>query len=91
VSYDVYPLRSRGVKLAPELIRERVRRGYLELHRRDDGAPVMIATLRSERGGLAGELTSASVTKITREGLMVVGWEMPGRHRQAWWCVPVRK
>jgi hypothetical protein len=86
---DVYPLRSRGLKLPPEEVRRSGRRGWLEMAKRDDGAPVQIAVLRSERGGLAGQLHSACVTRITREGLMVTGWEMPARHRQAWWCVPV--
>lgn len=88
--FDVYPLRFRGKKLPPEEIKARVRRGCIELARRSDGAPVYIAVLRSDRGGVAGELNCACVTRITRQGsLLVTGWEMPTQHRQTWWCVPV--
>lgn len=87
--FDVYPLRSHGQKLTPDEVKARGRRGWLEMARRDDGAPVNVAILRSERGGIAGELHSATVTRITREGLMVTGWEPPRQIRQAWWCVPV--
>jgi hypothetical protein len=86
---DVYPLRFKGRKLPSEEVKAWGRRGWLELGERTDGAPVRIAVLRSLGGGVAGELNCASVSRITREGLMVTGWEMPERHRQAWWCVPV--
>lgn len=86
---DVYPLRFRGRKLSPEQVRERVRRGWLEVERRDDGAPVRIARLHSERGSVRGELLCVTITKVARGGLMVTGWEPPLNHRQAWWCVPV--
>ena len=78
------------MKLSPEEVRARGHRGWLELARRDDGAPINIAVLRSERGTVSGELHCAAVTKITRTGMMVTGWE-PSRQmvRQAWWCVPV--
>lgn len=89
VLVDAYLLRFRGEKLPPGEVRRRVRRGWLELAKRVDGAPERVATLRSERGGLTGELHCASVTRITSEGLLVVGWEPPQRIRQAWWCVPV--
>ncbi|HEY0915663.1 MAG TPA: hypothetical protein VGE22_12400 [Solimonas sp.] len=86
---QAYPLRSKGQRLPADQVRALGRRGWLELQRRDDGAPVLIARLISERGGVQGELHCASVTRITREGLMVAGWEAGTKHRQAWWCMPV--
>jgi len=93
VLVDVYPLRSGGQKLPPDEVKARRRRGWLEFATREDGAPTRRAVLRSERGPIAGELNCATVTQITRGGLMITGFEMPTQsiqHRQAWWCVPVR-
>lgn len=86
---DVYPLRAHGQKLSADEVRAQVRRGWLELAQRDNGAPEYVATLRSERGRPTGELHCARVTKITRDGILITGWQSMEHVRQAWWCVPV--
>jgi hypothetical protein len=83
----VYPLRSKGKKLPQEEVKANGRRGELEFGKRDDGAPVNIATFRGERGNVIGQLECATVSRITEKGLMVKGFEWTTNYPQVWWCV----